>query len=53
MIKTAGGNSMILDWLYNKVLEQRDRERHKVIQLQWEKAELSRKIDLAKSGKKY
>ena len=39
---------MILDWIYNKLIQKRDKERHNVIKLEWQRAELERKIANAK-----
>ena len=35
-------------WIYNKLIQKRDRERHKVMKLRWQMAELEHKIELAK-----
>lgn len=45
---------MIREWIYNKLKNKAFREEHKVTRLQWQKAELERKIALAKKerGKK-
>ena len=39
---------MILNWIYKKLTQKRDKERHNVIKLEWQKAELERKIANAK-----
>lgn len=39
---------MILNWIYSKLAQKRDKERHNVIKLEWQKAELERKIARAK-----
>lgn len=39
---------MILNWIYNKLIQKRDKERHNVIKLEWQRAELERKIANAK-----
>lgn len=39
---------MILKWIYNKLIQKRDKERHNVIKLEWQRAELERKIANAK-----
>ena len=39
---------MIIDWIYNKLIQKRDKERHNVIKLEWQRAELERKIANAK-----
>lgn len=39
---------MILNWIYNKLIQKRDQERHNVMKLEWQKAELERKIANAK-----
>lgn len=39
---------MIISWIYNKLIQKRDKERHNVIKLEWQKAELERKIANAK-----
>lgn len=38
----------MLRWIYDRLVIQRDRERHKVLRLQWQKALLEQKIDQAK-----
>lgn len=45
---------MIREWIYNKLKNKAFREKHEVTKLQWKKAELERKIALAKKerGKK-
>ena len=35
---------MILNWIYKKLTQKRDKERHNVIKLEWQRAELERKI---------
>lgn len=42
---------MLLDWIYKKLKQKAFQERHKVTQLQWQKAELERKITIAKNNK--
>ena len=39
---------MILNWIYKKLTQKRDKERHNVIKLEWQRAELERKIANAK-----
>ena len=39
---------MILKWIYNKLIQNRDKERNNVIKLEWQRAELERKIANAK-----
>ena len=39
---------MILNWIYTKLKQKRDKERHNVIKLEWQRAELERKIANAK-----
>lgn len=39
---------MILNLIYNKLIQKRDKERHNVIKLEWQRAELERKIANAK-----
>lgn len=39
---------MILNWIYKKLAQKRDKERHNVIKLEWQRAELERKIANAK-----
>lgn len=39
---------MILNWIYKKLTQKRDKERHNVIKLEWQKAELESKIALKK-----
>ena len=39
---------MILNLIYNKIIQKRDKERHNVIKLEWQRAELERKIANAK-----
>ena len=39
---------MILNWIYKKLVQKRDKERHNVIKLEWQRAELERKIALKK-----
>ena len=39
---------MILNWIHNKLIQKRDKERHNAIKLEWQKAELERKIAKAK-----
>ena len=39
---------MILNWIYKKLVQKRDKERHNVIKLEWQRAELERKIANAK-----
>ena len=39
---------MILKGIYNKLIQKRDKERHNVIKLEWQRAELERKIANAK-----
>ena len=36
---------MILNWIYNKLAQKRDKERHNVIKLEWQKAELERQLE--------
>lgn len=38
----------MFQWIYNKLVEKRNKERHNVISLEWQKAELERKIALKK-----
>lgn len=40
---------MIREWIYNKLIQKRDKERHNVMKLEWQRAELERKIALKKS----
>lgn len=42
---------MILQWIEKKLIQKRDRERQRVIKLRWQRAELERKIELAKQGR--
>ena len=39
---------MILNWIYKKLVQKRDKERHDLIKLEWQRAELERKIANAK-----
>lgn len=39
---------MIINWIYKKLTQKRDKERHNVIKLEWQRAELERKIANAK-----
>ena len=39
---------MILNWIYKNLVQKRDKERHNVIKLEWQRAELERKIALKK-----
>ena len=43
---------MILNCIYNKLIQKRDQERHNVMKLEWQKAELERKIELKKKERK-
>lgn len=38
----------MLRWIYNQLVVRRNKERHKVLQLQWQKALLEQKIEQAK-----
>lgn len=40
---------MIREWIYEKLKNIAFRKKHEVIRLQWQKAELERKIALAKN----
>lgn len=40
----------MMKWLYNKLLMKRNKERHKVLKLQHEKAALQRRINQLKDG---
>lgn len=40
---------MIIDWIYNKLIQKRDEERHKVIKLEWKKAELKKRLIMVKN----
>lgn len=42
---------MIIQWIYDKLKQKAFCERHKVMQLEWQKAELEYKIELAKKNK--
>ena len=44
---------MILQWIYEKLLQKRDKERHNVIKLEWQKAELERKIAMKKREREH
>lgn len=39
---------MILNWIYKKLVQKRDKERHDLIKLEWQRAELEQKIARAK-----
>ena len=43
---------MIVDYLINFLKSKRDRKRHEVYQLRWEKAELERQLEQLKALKK-
>lgn len=43
-----GVKKMIVQWICNKLIQKRDKERHDVMKLEWQKAELERKIANAK-----
>lgn len=38
----------MLQWIYDKLIQKRNKERHEVMKLEWKKAELERKIAIAK-----
>ena len=38
----------MFQWIYNKLVVKRNKERHNVIKLEWQRAELERKIANAK-----
>jgi len=42
----------VLKWIYEKLLMKRNRERHKVMKLEHEKAALQRKINQLKDSQK-
>lgn len=42
---------MILQWLLQKLKQRASQERHNVMKLEWQKAELERKIAEAKKNK--
>lgn len=42
---------MIIQWIYDKLKQRAVQERHKVTKLEWQKAELERKIAIAKKNK--
>lgn len=41
---------MIINWIYKKLKYKSFQEHHKVTQLQWQKAELERKIAILKNN---
>lgn len=43
---------MITDYLINLLKAKRDKKRHEVLKLQWQKAELEKKLDTLKALKK-
>lgn len=43
---------MILNWITEKLEQKRDKERHNMIKLEWQKAELERKIAIAKEQRR-
>ena len=43
---------MIIDMIYNLLSKKRDRKRHEVIKLRWQKAELEKQLDTLKALKK-
>lgn len=43
---------MIADYLINLLKSKRDKKRHEVIKLQWQKAELEKQLEVLKTVKK-
>ena len=41
---------MVLQWIYSTLLQKRNQERYKVIRLQWQQAQLQKKISQAKAA---
>lgn len=41
---------MIIDWIYKKLIQMRDKKRHNCLCLKWQIAELQGKIDRAKQN---
>lgn len=41
---------MVLQWIYSTLLQKRNQERYKVIRLQWQQAQLQKKINQAKAA---
>lgn len=41
---------MVLQWIYSTLLQKRNQERYKVIRLQWQQAQLQKKISQLKAA---